>query len=130
MSLATRVYTDLDLDFAAHPVTGDIVKKKGTAAISTSMKNLLLTNFYERLFQPSIGSNLNRLLFENMDNIIAGQLKTEIENVIRNYEPRVSIHAVTVKPDFDYQRYDVSVVFFIVNQTDPIQVNLFLERVR
>lgn len=130
MALATRNFTDLDLDFTAHPVTGDIAKKKGSAAVINSIKNLLLTSFYERPFQPRIGSNLNRLLFEQMDQLVAIELKSEIELVVRNYEPRATIISVDVVPDYDEQRYDVTVEFFLVNRADPIQVNLFLERVR
>jgi uncharacterized protein len=130
MSLATRTYTDLDLDFAAHPVTRDITKKKGSAAVITAMKNLLQTNFYEKPFQPSIGSNLRRLLFENISPLTASELRTEVELVIRNFEPRVSLDRVIISPNEEQQRYDITIVFFIVNQAEPIQVNLFLERVR
>lgn len=130
MALATRNFTDLDLDFAAHPVTGDVTKKKGSAAVINSIKNLLLTSFYERPFQPRIGSNLNRLLFEQMDQLVASELKNEIELVIKNFEPRATVTEVNVIPDYDGQRYDVTVEFFLVNRADPIQVNLFLERVR
>lgn len=130
MSLAARTYTDIDLDFEMHPVTRDIAKKKDVQAVVASMKNLIQTNHYERLFQPNIGSNLNRLLFEQMDDLVAVQLKDEIELTIKNFEPRVNIEGIDVVPDYDAQTYEVTIVFFLVNSAEPITVTLFLERVR
>jgi len=86
-----REYSDLDLNFTIHPVKKDINRHVGDMAVINSIKNLVLTNHYERPFQPDIGSNIRRLLFENMD--------TEME-------------------------------FFVINRTDPITINFFLERIR
>ena len=118
------------MNFTAHPVTGDIAKKVGDAAIIQSLKNLLSTGRYERLFQPDIYSNLKQQLFQPLDNITASAIRTEVESVINKYEPRVSLTEVNVTPDFDNNGFTCSMTFFIVNQTNPITVELFLERIR
>ena len=84
-------YSDLDLNFTIHPVKKDINRYTNEAAVVNSIKNLILTNHYERPFQPDIGSNVRRILFENMDTITATTLQNEIAQTIRNYEPRVNI---------------------------------------
>ena len=130
MAQSNRVYSDIDLNFTAHPVTGDIAKKIGDNAIIQSIYNLLSFNKYEKLFQPRIYSNLKAHLFEPVDNITSSAIGNEIRNVIGNWEPRVSLTEVNVTPDYDMNGYTVSLSFFIVNSTDPITVNLFLERIR
>ena len=130
MALIARTYTDLDLNFTKHPITGDIAKKKDIAAIAGSLRNLLLTSHYERLFQPQIGCNIKKILFEPIDIISAATISDEISITIGGYEPRVKIEAIDVVPDYDNQRYDVTITFFLVNDPEPITINLFLERVR
>lgn len=130
MAVSNRVYKDIDLNFQAHPITGDISKKVGDAAIIQSMKNLLQTGKYERLLQPDIYSNLRNQLFEPIDNITSSAIENSIRNVIDKYEPRVNLVEVNVSADFDAQGYNVTIVFFIVNQANPITVELFLERLR
>jgi len=130
MSRTQRAYKDIDLNFSAHPITGDIAKKVGDDAIIQSMRNLLQTSKYERLMQPDIYSNLRNQLFEPIDNITSSAIGNSIRNVIDKYEPRVNLVEVNVTPDYDYQGYNVSLTFFIVNQTNPITVELFLERIR
>jgi uncharacterized protein len=130
MTLSTRTYKDIDLNFTAHPITGDVAKKTGDAAIIQSMKNLLQTGKYERLMQPDIYSGLKLYLFEPIDSITASAIKNEIRNVIDKYEPRVSLIEVNVSPDYTDQGYHITMSFFIVNQTTPINVEFFMERIR
>jgi len=125
-----REFKDLDLNFNIHPVKKDINKNVGSLAIINSIKNLILTNYYEKPFQPRIGSNVRRLLFENLDVITASTVEQEIRRVIVNYEPRADVKTVIVQPDFDKNGFKVYMEFFIVNQTTPITINFFLERVR
>jgi phage baseplate assembly protein W len=127
---ATRTFSDLDLNFQPHPVTGDVVKVKNENAIVTSVKNLLLTNFYERPFNPQIGSNINNLLFELLDGLTAGAIAEDMKTVIRNFEPRVQVDSVNVTPDYDNNGFNVTMEFFIVNNPEPITINFFLERTR
>jgi phage baseplate assembly protein W len=99
-------------------------------AVINSVKNLILTNHYEKPFQPEIGSNIQKLLFENMDNITASAISREIEQTITNFEPRVKIIAINVSPNFDNNAFSVGMEFYIINRTEPITIQFFLERVR
>jgi phage baseplate assembly protein W len=125
-----RDFKDLDLNFNIHPVRKDISKSIGPMAVVNSIKNLILTNHYEKPFQPDIGSNVRRLLFENLDNITATTIKDEIERTIVNYEPRATVKTINVTADYDNNGFKVYLEFFIVNQTTPIIINFLLERIR
>jgi phage baseplate assembly protein W len=126
----SREFSDLDLNFIAHPVKKDISILKGDRAILNSIKNLILTNHYERPFQPDLGSNVRKMLFENMDIVTATALEREIEQVIKNYEPRVNLISVTVKPNFDENAFSVSMRYNTVNRPDPVSISFQLERLR
>jgi phage baseplate assembly protein W len=126
----TREFSDLDLNFTIHPVRKDINRTTGDMAVINSIKNLVLTNHYERPFQPDIGSNVRRLLFENLDNITASSIEKEIEQVVRNFEPRAKVTKVNAVADFDKNGFKVSMEFYVVNRTSPITINFFLERIR
>jgi len=127
---SARNFKDLDLSFALHPVRKDVNTYRAEYAVINSVKNLILTNHYEKPFQPEIGSNIRRLLFENIDSIIAAQIERAVTETINNFEPRVDVSKVTAVPDPDNNRYKLQLEFFIVNQTSPITINFFLERIR
>jgi hypothetical protein len=130
MSLDVRVYKDLDLNFKAHPVTKDVLKRTGNAAIVGALKNLILTNIGEKPFQPNFGSRIRGLLFEDVSFITANIIQTEISNSIKNYEPRVGVDAIRVQANPDQNRYDITIRFFINNLEAPVTINFFLEKVR
>ena len=125
-----RSFTDLDLNFNVHPTQKDINKFKNEMAVINSVKNLVMTNHYERPFQPELGSNLKRLLFEQVDNTTAALLEREITETIQNFERRVDVRDVTATGFPDENGYKVEITFFLVNNPDPISVDFFLERVR
>ncbi len=125
-----REFKDLDLNFTIHPVKKDINRNLGAMAVINSVKNLVLTNHYEKPFRPEIGSNVRRLLFENLDVVTATTIRNEIQRMIENYEPRVSIINLKVNADFDNNGFKVFMEFYIVNQTSPVTINFFLERIR
>ena len=127
---STRNYRDLDLNFASHPIRKDINVHKAEFAIINSVKNLILTNHFERPFQPEIGSNIRRLLFENIDVILAAQIEREIEETITNFEPRVQISSVVAVAAPEENGYKIRLEFFVINNPDPITINFFLERIR
>jgi phage baseplate assembly protein W len=118
------------MNFTAHPVKKDVSRNLNEMAIINSVKNLVLTNHYERPFQPQIGSNVRKLLFENVDNFIASQLESALEETVTNFEPRVRISNITAVPSPDENKYGIKMEFFIINQTTPITIKFFLERVR
>jgi len=130
ISSASRQYKDLDLNFLIHPVRKDINKHKDEMAVINSIKNLMMTNHYERPFQPDLGSNVRRLLFENLDKITAISMEREIRQVVENYEPRAQIKTLDILPDIDNNGFSVRMEFYIMNMTDPVTINFFLERVR
>lgn len=123
-------YSDLDLDFLPHPTTGDVMVKTGADAIKRSVRNLILTNFYDRPFQPHIGSNAQKILFENANNLTERFLKDAIREVIKNYEPRVSIKNIDIKFDYDNNGYYAKIYFIILNSGEPLTSTIFLERIR
>lgn len=123
-------YSDLNLDFMAHPTTGDVMKLSGEEAIKRSIRNLVLTNFYDRPFRSYIGSNATKLLFENANALTATFLKDAIKEVVGNYEPRVNIRDVAVFVDNDNNGYVATIVFSVVNRIEPLTTVIFLERIR
>jgi len=127
---STRNFVDLDLNFAIHPIRKDVNTYKAEYAVINSVKNLVLTNHYEKPFRPQVGSNIRRLLFENIDSIIAAQIERAVTETIENFEPRVSVSSITAIPDPDNNRYNLRLEFFVINQTSPITINFFLERIR
>jgi phage baseplate assembly protein W len=126
----TRAFKDLDLSFNIHPIKKDVNKHTGEIAVINSVKNLVLTNHYERPFQPDLGSNVRRLLFENVDPIVAAQLEREISETITNFEPRVQVSRVVAIPSPDENSYKVELEFFVINLSNPVTISFFLERIR
>lgn len=130
MSLITRKFSDFNINFTAHPVTGDVTKKQNENAIGQSIMNLLKTSHYERPFKPNLGSNVKRFLFEPIDTITTSLLQDEIFRTLKNYEPRIDIEQVVAIPNYEEQRYDVTITFFVKNAPEPLTFNFFLYRVR
>ena len=126
----SRTFRDLDLNFNIHPVKKDINTFSNEYAVINSIKNLVLTNHYERPFQPELGSNLRRLLFENVDSVIAASIENEITEVINNFEPRAQVSKVTAVPSPDENRYNIELEFFVINSPNPVTISFFLERIR
>ena len=123
-------YSDLDLDFMINPVTGDINKKTGADAVKRSIRNLIFTNYYERPFKSNIGSDVTRLLFDNVDVMTATFLEDTIIRLINNFEPRVRLQGVRVTADYDNNGFGVVIQYIIINTETPATFNLFLERIR
>ena len=129
MPIAKR-WSDFDLDFIAHPNTGKLSMKQDADAIVRSVRHLLLTNHYERPFHPEIGSNLSGQLFEPMTYATSLRIKSDIIEVIDNFEPRVSLTNIEVTPNEDQNAYYVSLRFFIINEEVERQTTFLLERTR
>jgi phage baseplate assembly protein W len=127
---AERSFRDLDLNFTKHPIRKDVNVHTNETAIINAIKNLILTNHYERPFRPQVGSNIRRMLFENIDSIVAARIEREITEVIGNFEPRAQISKVRAIPAPDENSYQITLEFFIINSPNPITINFFLERIR
>jgi hypothetical protein len=127
---SARSFKDLDLNFNIHPIRKDVTKHLNEYAVVNAVKNLILTNHYERPFRPNVGSNIRRLLFEPVDAIMSAQLEREIRETVTNFEPRVQINTVTASPVPDENGYKIYLEFFVINNSKPITINFFLERIR
>jgi phage baseplate assembly protein W len=126
-----RQYTDLDLFFGSKTVSKDINKVTDIQAVKRSIRNLVLTNHYEKPFHPEIGSGVRGMLFEPMTPITAHILTRKIEDVIKNFEPRARLIGVTAFPNLDRNEYECTVTFYVVNTpTELVDLTVFLERLR
>jgi phage baseplate assembly protein W len=125
-----REFKDLDMNFTIHPIRKDVNKLVAERAVINSIKNIVMTAHYEKPFNPDFGSNIRRLLFENLDTLTASAIEREIAESVRNYEPRVNLLETTAKADFDNNGFQVEMKFMIVNQTQPLSITFFLERIR
>lgn len=130
MARNTRIFSDLDLNFTAHPVTKDISRRYDENAIKTSLKNLILTRNFERPFHSEIGSPINALLFEPPSPMLNITLQRAIVDVVNNFEPRVDLLDVSVLSSPDENALYVTIAFKIVNTQQPLTLDLTLERTR
>lgn len=130
MARSTRNFIDLDLNFIANPATADVSKKYDVNAIKQSVKNLVMTNHYEKPFHPEIGSQVQSLLFEPFSPLLQGMLEQAIINTITNFEPRVRLISVDVVLNPDNHTVYITIEFSIVNTQQPITVDFMLQRTR
>ena len=127
---SARIFSDLNLDFVQNPATKDIQKIEDVDAVKRSVRNLINTNYYERPFRPSLGSNLRALLFELYSPQMSHAISKEIDLLIKNYEPRARLVNVKTNSDPERNGYEVSISFYVVNFPEQVQVQAFLERLR
>ena len=126
-----RQYRDLDLFFGRKPISKDINIITDIENIKRAVKNLVLTNIYEKPFHPEIASGVRDMLFENMTPLTSIVLTKKVEDVIENFEPRVRLMSVSARPNLDRNEYEMTIEFFIKNfPTTLITVDMFLERLR
>ena len=127
----TRQYTDLDLFFGRKTTSKDINKVTDIQAVKRSIRNLVLTNHYEKPFHPEIGSGVRDMLFELMTPLTAHILTKKIEDVIENFEPRARLISVRAIPNLDRNEYECTIEFYVVNTpTELVDLTVFLERLR
>jgi len=119
-------YSDLNLQMIPHPQKRDIVPLKGELAVKNAVKNLLLTNFFERPFNSTLGANLRGLLFEPADAITKLALENGIKNVLNNHEPRIDNVNVLVQTAQNETEYRVNVIFSIkaTDSVEEVEINL------
>ena len=131
ISRTVRQYRDLDLFFGRKPISKDINIITDVENIKRAVKNLVLTNVYEKPFHPEIASGVRDMLFENMTPLTSIVLTKKVEDVIENFEPRVRLMSVSARPNLDRNEYEMTIEFFIKNfPTTLITVDVFLERLR
>lgn len=130
MPASIREYSDLNLSFSLHPVTGDVARLTGLAAVKRAVQNLVLTNFYERPFRPELACGVQQTLFEPLTVITAQKIQTIITDTIERYEPRVKLSSVIVNANYDQNGYMVEINFQVINLEESAELKFFLERIR
>ena len=131
ISRNVRKHRDLDLFFSRKQGSGDVIRITDVEAVKRSVRNLVLTNFYEKPFHPEIGSGVRDMLFENMSPLTAVVLAKKVEDVIENFEPRARLIGVRALPNLDRNEYEVTIEFFVVNTpTELVDMTVFLEVLR
>ena len=140
-----RQYRDLDLFFIKKKLSSkdsdgvvtvsgaksDIEKVTDITAVKRSIRNLVLTNHYEKPFHPEIGCGVRELLFELMTPLTAHLLTRKVEDVITQYEPRAQLVGVRATPDLDRNAYELTIEFYVLNApTELVDLTVLLERLR
>ena len=125
------VFSDVNVTFTPHPVTGKLPVLKNADAVKRAVRNLILTNFGERQYDPLYGGNVRALLFENTDDpLLESLIQTRIEAAIENFEPRAKVDRVIVDAKPDSNALVIKIRFTIVNQRFPVDLEVAIERVR
>ena len=127
---SNRIYSDLNLSFTKNPATKDVAKLFDVQAIKRAVKNIILTNRYERPFKSDFGCNLRGFLFENLTEPVMVLIKDRVAMAIEKYEPRVTVEDVVVRDDQDNNGISIMVSFLINGTEAPVSVSTFLQRVR
>ena len=127
---SNRIYSDLNLSFTKNPATKDVARLFDVQAIKRAVKNIILTNKYERPFNSDFGCNLRGFLFENITEPLLVIIKDRVAMAIEKYEPRVSVEDVVVRDDQDKNGISIMVSFLINGTEAPVSVSTFLQRVR
>jgi len=129
----TYIYKDLSLFFTPNPVSGDVTMVTDVQDIKRSVRNLVMTNRFEKPFHPEIASHVRDLLFERFTPITFNLLRNRIETVLANYEPRVSVTDVEIEDTgeaIDGNELNVKIFFTLKNDPQIQSVDILLERVR
>jgi len=127
----SKAFKDVSMSFQVSPLTYDIIALKNETAIARSIRNLVLTDRGERFFNNDLGSRVNSILFESLDEISASSAKDEIENTINLFEPRVNLISVDVEPNYDSNELNVTIRYRIVGiDAQPQQLSFALQPTR
>lgn len=127
---AGRVYADLDLSFKTHPAYNDIRPITDIDAVKQSVKNLLLTQRGERLFNPNVGSGIFEQLFDNVDVYTFESIRNKIKDMISSLEPRVGKVKVNIEDQSELNSIAVSVSFNVKGTPGEETIDFYLERLR
>jgi phage baseplate assembly protein W len=126
----TQIFKDFDLAFSSHPNTKDLAKKRNEDAIKQSIRNLILTNYYERPFHSEIGSPVRALLFELSTPLTAHTMRRGILDVIQNFEPRVTVENIDINLNDDNNSCEISIEYTVVGLQTYSKIDIILERTR
>jgi len=130
MTRKTRNFSDLDLNFTAHPVTADVSRRFDENAIKTSLRNLILTNNFERPFHSEIGTPVRSMLFEPFSAMLSSNIERAIFDAVSAFEPRVNLDNVDVIASPDENSITITLTYRVLNTIRPITLDILLERTR
>ena len=126
---ARKRYTDVDFNLTPHPSSGDLILKTDKEAVKRSVRNIMLTNNYERPFKPNFGANLRGLLFELADDMTKTQIRRQIVDSLQMLEPRVSVENIYLTST-GHNALHVNVHYGVVGIAEPQELEVILERIR
>jgi phage baseplate assembly protein W len=129
-STKNQVYSDFANDLTPHPVVKDVLRYVNENSVNRSIRNLVFTGRGERLYQPDVGCDITKMLFEPMSNGVAELISSTVQKVISDYEPRAKVIEVNALPDYENNAYQVIIQYMIINRQNPITLNVSLTRVR
>lgn len=131
-TIQQEYFSDFLASFDKSPLSGDLARVTNENSVKQSIRNLVLTNVGERVFQPNVGGNISKMLFEPFTGFTADNLKKDILNTIKQNEPRVEASGLTVNviPHQDQNAFTVNIFFYIINSPNQISLDLVLQRVR
>ena len=114
-------YKDISMSFDTNPLNNDLIGLKDSSAIARSIRNIVFTQPGEKFFQPDFGSKISESLFEIVDDSSAITIRDEIRSSIINYEPRVKLGQVFVRPNPAENEMNVTITYEIVGVDIPPQ---------
>ena len=124
-------YSDFLINFDLNPITGNLARVTNEEAVKRSIKQLILTINFERPYDPIIGSKVNGLLFEPIDEITTSILETTITSCIKSREPRANLEKVDIQPRPEDNEYFISIYFSLLNIPGEVfATSVLLSRVR
>ena len=129
-SRSNKTYSDLNLNFTKNPATNDVARLTDIEAVKRAVRNLVLTNQFERPFHPEIGSSIRDLLFETITPLNAILLEDRIREVIVNFEPRAELTGIQVFDEIDNNQYRVIINFTVLGSSEGVTITEFLQRLR
>ena len=114
-------FKDVSMSFKVNPLNDDLIALKNSSAIARSIRNIVFTQPGEKFFNPNFGSRVSESLFENVDNSSAIVIRDEIRNSIKNFEPRVKLLNVFVRPNSQFNEMNVTIEYEIIGIDIPTQ---------
>lgn len=126
----TKKYSDIDLSFLPHPITGDITVLRDADAVKRSLRNLMYMGYFDRPFEPDLGANLKQLLFEPINPLTEKAIDMQIRGAINRYEPRITVLDLKIEGRSDEHGYNVTLQFVIDTLSTVETISTFLEKIR
>lgn len=125
-----EIYSDIATPFFINSNTLDLVTETNEEAVKTSIRNIIFTDRGERFFNPIFGGNIRALLFEQMSPQTESLVRDYVEEAINNFEPRANLIDVIVTVLEEANAYAVTIVFSVINKSDPVTLEILLNRTR